>query len=72
MSNPYQVHATDPERAASPTTGALEPRAYPSLEDALFQAFLMLDAGQVVWSITGPDVAFTREQIKRRWRAARQ
>jgi len=67
----FQVRTTDPDHAeqAPLRETALE---FPSLEDALFQSFLLLDAGRIVSSITGPDVELTRDQIKRKWRAARQ
>lgn len=42
------------------------------LEDALYEAFLQLDAGHTVTSIVGAEVELTAAQIKRNWRAARQ
>lgn len=71
MSDVFKVHVKD--AAVGDRSAAREcVHEYASLEDALFQAFLMLDAGESVASITGPDVDFNRDQIKRKWRAARQ
>jgi len=67
----FKVHTT---RFESKGEAAIQGTTleFSSLEDALFQAFLLLDAGEVVSSITGPEVGLTRDQIKRKWRAARQ
>lgn len=71
MSTSFKIHVSDSERSgeADPAGSVLE---FPSIEDALFRSFQHLDAGDIVWSITGPDIELTRNQIVRKWRAARQ
>jgi hypothetical protein len=66
----YKVFYTDVPTPAgwSPDFSRLMPFVFPTREIALDKAFVLRDAGAIVWRIDGPDVSLNREDVEREHR----